>query len=90
MLDEIQNKEYVPTLFMDSKSALHLYKDPVYHERTKHIDVKYHLIRDEVENKKLRVLKVTGEENPADFGTKVVPSNKFEFCRDYLHIFYVG
>ncbi|CAM8881217.1 unnamed protein product [Rhodiola kirilowii] len=86
ILGEIQNKVYVPTMNIDSQSAVYLCKDPVYHERTKHIDVRYHFIRDKIENGSVIVSKIAGEFNPADFGTKIVPSQKFEFCRGFLHI----
>ncbi|CAN1262899.1 Retrovirus-related Pol polyprotein from transposon TNT 1-94 [Linum perenne] len=90
LLSELECKHYIPVLHMDSQSALHLCKDPVYHERTKHIDVRFHFIRDEVEKQHLKVVKVAGTENPADFGTKIVPTDKFLFCRDFLHISGVG
>ena len=37
-----------PTIFSDSQSAISLTKNPMYHERTKHIDVRFHYIRDVV------------------------------------------
>ena len=36
------------TLFMDSKSAICLAKNPLYHKRSKHIDIKFHWIREKV------------------------------------------
>ncbi|CAM8943782.1 unnamed protein product [Rhodiola kirilowii] len=78
IVKEVQGRSCVPILHMDSQSALYLCKDPVYHERTKHIDVRFHFIRDMVESKQII--------NPADFGTKIVPSDKFLFCRKSLHI----
>ena len=86
LLNEIQNTSYVPVLHIDSQSALYLCKDPVYHERSKHIDVRLHFIRDLVDTKQIIVKKVKGDYNPADFGTKVVTTDKFAFCRDFLHI----
>jgi len=43
--DPIGQKLQKFRLLMDSKSALELCKNPVYHERTKHIDTRYHYIR---------------------------------------------
>ncbi|CAM8956236.1 unnamed protein product [Rhodiola kirilowii] len=86
MVKEIQGVSRVPILHMDSQSALYLCKDPVYHERTKHIDVRFHFIIDIVESKEVEIRKILGEINPADFGTKIVPTDKFLFCRESLHI----
>ncbi|CAM8949180.1 unnamed protein product [Rhodiola kirilowii] len=86
LLYELENECYVPIVFLDSQSALHLSHDPVYHERSKHIDVRLHFIRDKIEMKEFEMKKILGDVNPADFGTKVVPTNKFEFCRNFLHI----
>ena len=36
------------TLYMDSKSAICLAKNPLYHKRSKHIDIKFHWIREKV------------------------------------------
>ncbi len=86
ILREIEGKKYTSVLHMDSQSALYLFKDPVYHERTKHIDVRFHFIRDKIDEKVFFIKKISGEFNPADFGTKIVSSNKFAFCRNALHI----
>ncbi|CAM8902732.1 unnamed protein product [Rhodiola kirilowii] len=86
MIKEIQGVSRVPILHMDSQSALYLCKDPVYHERTKHIDVRFHFIRDTVESKEVEIRKILGDVNPADFGTKIVSTDKFLFCRKSLHI----
>ena len=41
------------TVFMDNKSAIALGKNLVFHDRSKHIDTKFHFIRECVENKKV-------------------------------------
>jgi hypothetical protein len=86
LLREIEGKNYVSKLHMDSQSALYLYKDPMYHERTKHIDVRYHFIRQKVAEQTILVKKIDGKINPADFGTKIVTTDKFKFCRNFLHV----
>jgi hypothetical protein len=59
-------------LFCDSQSAIYLTKDQMFHERTSHIDVKYHYVRDEVAQGKLKVYKISTHDNPADMMTKPV------------------
>ena len=46
LLKEIHMLQGKVVVFSDSQSAIHLSKNPVYHERTKHVDVKYHYVRD--------------------------------------------
>ena len=52
---EICGDSSCPTIFSDSQSAIYLTKNPMYHERTKHIDVRYHYIRDVVAEGDLKV-----------------------------------
>ncbi|GJV23962.1 hypothetical protein Tco_1376657 [Tanacetum coccineum] len=71
------------TVFCDSMSAICLAKDQVYHDRTKHIDVHYHFIHTE---RRIKVKKISTEDNPADVFTKPVPLSKFCHCLDLLNI----
>ena len=70
----------------DSLSAIQLSKNPKYHERTKHIDVRMHFIRDEINKGVVNVVKVPFEVNPADMLTKVVPMAKFILCMNLAGI----
>ncbi|KAE8727554.1 putative ribonuclease H protein [Hibiscus syriacus] len=59
------------SLYCDSQSAIHLAKNQVYHSRTKHIDVKYHFVREIFEERKILLQKIATSENPADMMTKM-------------------
>ena len=48
----------MPTLHCDSQSAILLAKNPVFHAKTKHIEVKYHFIREMLEDKLMKLVKV--------------------------------
>ena len=67
-------------LYCDSQSAIYLTKDQMFHERTKYIDIKYHFVRDVIEEGELKVCKISTHDNPADMLTKSVPVAKFELC----------
>ena len=71
----------------DSQSAIHLAKDHRFHKRTKHIDVRYHRIRQWVSDDKVIVLeKISTKENPLDMMTKTIPVEKFRTSLDFLHV----
>jgi hypothetical protein len=76
---EMQNAE--PTtmkLNCDNQGAIALSKDNKFHARTKHIDIRYHFIREAVEDSKLAVAYIPTEDNPADIFTKALPKAKFK------------
>ena len=80
MLKELRLYDGKATVFTDSQSALYLCRNPVFHDRTKHIEVRYHFIREKVTQGQINIDKVPSEENPADMGTKVLTLSKFQHC----------
>ncbi|CAL1360545.1 unnamed protein product [Linum trigynum] len=80
-LNELGFLQEQPQLFCDSQSAIHLAKNASFHARSKHIDVRYHWIRDVLEMKQLQLEKIHTDENGSDMCTKTLPREKFEFCR---------
>ncbi|KAH9684681.1 DNA (cytosine-5)-methyltransferase [Citrus sinensis] len=74
LVSELRFKQEVVIVGCDSLSAIQLSKNPKYHVRTKHIDVRMHFIRDEISKEVVNVVKVPSEVNPADMLTKPSPS----------------
>ncbi|GKB85376.1 hypothetical protein Tco_0957648 [Tanacetum coccineum] len=66
----------------DNQGAIHLSRNAMFHERTKHNNVKYHFIREIVESKEIEVVKIGTYDNAADAFTKVVPGPKFKYCME--------
>ena len=71
-------------LFIDNQSAIRMLKNPEFHKRTKHIDVKFHFVRDLVENNTLVTKFVSSDEQRADVFTKAFPRSRFSFLRECL------
>lgn len=66
------------TIFSDSEIAINMTKNAVYRSRTKHINLAYHHIRDEVAQGTVSVIHISGKENPADIFTKPLPAEAHE------------
>ena len=86
ILEEINLLQGEVIVCSDSQSAIHLCKNPVYHERTKHVDVKYHFVKDQVATGAMKIQKVSTKDNPADMGTKCVTAAKLKHCLNLLHV----
>jgi len=73
-----------PVIFGDNQGAIALSKNPVNRQRSKHIDVRYHFIRDEINNGKVVVQYCPTADMVADIMTKPVTKAKLENFRDFL------
>ena len=73
-------------LLVDNKSAIALSKNPVHHDRSKHIDVKFHFIRDCVETKEVQIDHVGTDDQVVDALTKALGRVKFVELRQRLGV----
>ena len=58
----------------------------MFHAKTKHIDVKYHFIRDVLEDKHMELVKVHTDDNPAYLLTKGLASERFAHCGELMAV----
>jgi hypothetical protein len=79
---KIDDINYV--LNVDNTSAMKLIKNPEFHQRSKHIDVKYHFLRDLYNKGEIDVKYVSSDEQLADIFTKALPKPRFEYLRQKL------
>lgn len=77
LVSQLDFKQEIVTISCDSSSAIQLSKNPKYHERTKHIDVRLHFIREEISSGVVNVVKIPYKVNPTDILTKLLPAVKF-------------
>jgi hypothetical protein len=68
----------------DNQSRVKLSENPVFHDKSKHIEIKYHYIRDMVQRKELHVRYLPTHEQIVDIFTKPLASVKFEYFRERL------
>ncbi|KAJ9545521.1 hypothetical protein OSB04_025228 [Centaurea solstitialis] len=71
-------------IYIDNNSALSIVNNPVKHSKTKHIEIKYHFIRDCNEKKIIQVLKVHTNDQYADLFTKAFDVGRVLFAKSLM------
>lgn len=77
-LGDMNSIRHPTQMFSDNRSAISLAKNRTNHDSTKHIDVKYHYIRDKLQDKSVQLSYVPTSANPADIFTKLLPREIFQ------------
>ncbi|GJS89740.1 hypothetical protein Tco_0772376 [Tanacetum coccineum] len=68
-------------IMCDNKGAIDLSKNPVQHSRTKHIEIRHHFLRDNVQKGNISIERVSSEDNIADILTKPLKREPFNYLR---------
>ncbi|GKA41866.1 hypothetical protein Tco_0734526 [Tanacetum coccineum] len=72
--------EYIATkINIDNESTICIVKNPVFHLKTKHIEIRHHFIRDSYEKKLIHMIKIHTDQNFADFLTKAFDVSRFQY-----------
>jgi len=74
------------TVHCNSQSVVSLSKNQVHQDRTKHVGVKYHFIKDVIKGGVVAIKKIATWENIADMLTKALLSKKFNYCLQLLSV----
>lgn len=74
------------TIFCDNNSAIALSKNTVFHKRSKHIDTRYHFIRELINDGEVILEHCRSKEQYADIFTKALARDSFVHQRDNLGI----
>ena len=74
------------TILCDNQSCIKLSKNPVFHDKSKHIEIKYHFIRDMVMKGVVKLEYIATDEQVADVLTKPLAREKFEYFREKLGV----
>ena len=76
----------VTCIYCDNQSCIKLFENPVFHDKSKHIEFKYRYVRDMVEKGAVKLQYVARDEQVADVLTKPLSKVKFEYFRDKLGV----
>lgn len=81
MLQEYDVLQDVMTIYCDNISAISISKNPIQHNRMKHIDIRHHFIRDLVESKQISLENINTKNQLGDIFTKALDTTSFESLR---------
>ena len=80
IIEELAMYKCRVVVYCDNQSAIQLSKNQFFHERSKHIDVRLHFVRDIIAIGEIGVGKIPTKDNPSDMLTKSLNMTKFKHC----------
>ncbi|KAG3230861.1 hypothetical protein PI124_g24042 [Phytophthora idaei] len=84
-LGEMASDEAIK-IYEDNQGSIALAKNPEFHKRTKHIDIRYHFVREKVEDSQVVLQYVSTTDMLSDIMTKAITAVQFEVLRNKLGI----
>ena len=87
LLEELGFKQLEPTVInIDNDGARELANNQMISQRTKHIDIRHHFIRECIESNQVKLKACTSKVNTADVFTKALPRPKFIECQNEMGV----
>ncbi|OWZ03650.1 polyprotein [Phytophthora megakarya] len=86
LLKELGYEQHGTVVKEDNQACIAIAENPSHHARVKHIDVRYHFIREHVQLKEVELQYVKSKENVADTLTKGLPREQFEYLRMEMNV----
>ena len=83
-INEVFKRTLPVTIYCDNQSAIALAKNDVFHQRTKHIDIRYHFIRQHVNEGRININWVDTKQQQADILTKRINNSSLVVLRNKL------
>jgi len=77
-------QQEVTKIHIDNKSAIMLAKNPIHHQRSKHIDIRYHFIQEHIKEKAVELIHVKTKNQVADIFTKPLVDESFNKFKGLL------
>lgn len=78
--------DYPIVIHYDNTITINMSKNPMMHAKTKHIEIKYHFLREKVVEKEVMLDYVTAKDQLANIFTKPFPKDTFEYLREKLEL----
>ncbi|GKA84850.1 hypothetical protein Tco_0806504 [Tanacetum coccineum] len=72
-------KQTMTKIHIDNKSTICIVKNPIFHSKTKHIEIRHHFIRDSNEKKLIQMIKIHTDQNVAYLLTKAFDVSRFQY-----------
>ena len=87
MMKDIRITFKIPIIiYCDNKSIVNMSKNPILHSKSKHISIKYHMLKVKVGVKEIKLEYINNKEQIADIFTKALPKDTFEYLRGMLGV----
>jgi histone deacetylase 1/2 len=78
--------DQIACVWCDNMGAIYLSANPIFHARTKHIEIDFHFVRERVASKKLEIRFISSKDQEADGLTKALLAQQFEEFKHNLNL----